>query len=69
MFIYSGGVLDRDRDRDIVLPPDELRSWAWCTRAQAEERLGGLLARRVRAAVHALHLDATSYLENGIRVA
>ena len=69
MFIYSGGVLGADQERDIVLPAEELRSWAWCTQTQADDRLSELLARRVRAAVHALSQDTTSYLENGIRVA
>jgi 8-oxo-dGTP diphosphatase len=69
MFIYSGGTLDADRERDISLPPEELRSWAWCTQKQADERLSELLARRVRAAVHAQDQGTTSYLENGIHVA
>jgi ADP-ribose pyrophosphatase YjhB (NUDIX family) len=69
MFIYSGGVMGADQERDIVLPGEELRSWAWCTQSQADDRLSELLARRLRAAVRALSQDTTSYLENGIRVA
>ena len=69
MFIYFGGILDADRERDIVLPAAELRSWAWCTEPEAEARLSQLLARRVRAAVQASGQDTTSYLENGNRVA
>ncbi len=68
MFIYSGGILDADRERDIVLPAGELSSWAWCTETQANERLSELLARRVRAAIQALSQGTTSYLENGTRV-
>jgi 8-oxo-dGTP pyrophosphatase MutT (NUDIX family) len=68
-FIYAGGVLSADQERDIVLPAEELRSWAWCTETEADERLSDLLARRVRAAVHAAGQNATSYLENGTRVA
>jgi ADP-ribose pyrophosphatase YjhB (NUDIX family) len=69
MFIYSGGVLGADQERSIVLPADELRSWAWCTEAEADERLSDLLARRVRAAVNAAGQSTTSYLENGTPVA
>jgi ADP-ribose pyrophosphatase YjhB (NUDIX family) len=69
MFVYSGGVLSADQERDIVLPAEELRSWAWCTKAEADERLSELLARRVSAAVHALSQNSTSYLEDGTRVA
>jgi 8-oxo-dGTP diphosphatase len=68
MFIYSGGVLSADRERSIVLPADELRSWAWCTEAEADERLSELLARRVRAAVKAAGQSTTSYLEDGTPV-
>ncbi len=65
MFVYSGGVLDPVREIEIHLPPDELRSWAWCTSAEADGRLSPLLARRVAAATRALHEGVTVYLENG----
>ncbi len=65
MFIYAGGVLTPDREGEIRLPADELRSWAWCSEAEAETRLTELLARRVRAAVRALAEGTMLYLENG----
>jgi 8-oxo-dGTP diphosphatase len=68
MFIYSGGVLGAHQERDIVLPADELHSWAWCTEREADERLSELLARRVRAAVRAREQSTTCYLENGTPV-
>jgi len=33
----------------------ELRSWAWSTPVQARDRLPGLQARRVQAALQAVH--------------
>jgi 8-oxo-dGTP pyrophosphatase MutT (NUDIX family) len=69
MFVYAGGVLDPARGAAIRLPPHELRSWAWCTPAEAESRLSPLLARRVRAAVRALHTATTVYLEDGNPIA
>lgn len=69
MFVYDGGVLAPARAAEIQLPPDELRSWAWCTAKEAEERLSDLLARRVTAAVRAKADGVTVYLENGSLVA
>ena len=53
--------------REIRLPPGELRSWAWCDRQQAGQRLSALLARRVAAAVEARDDGGTADLENGYR--
>jgi 8-oxo-dGTP diphosphatase len=69
MFVHFGGVMSTEWTEQIELPAGELRSWAWCDRAEAEERLSDLLSRRVRAAVHALRQNTTSYLENGEPVA
>ncbi|GAA1607371.1 hypothetical protein GCM10009828_038460 [Actinoplanes couchii] len=63
MLIFDGGVLS-STDR-ITLPADELRSWAWCTPAEAAQRLIPLLARRVAAAVRARADGASYYLEDG----
>lgn len=65
IFIYSGGSLTPEGEKDIHLPADELRSWAWCTEPQADERLSELLARRLRAARQAAQRGTTYYLENG----
>lgn len=65
MFVFDGGVLDPAREAKIHLPPDELRSWAWCTPAEAETRLSAMLARRVRAAQRAVTEGVTLYLEDG----
>ncbi|MEJ3742937.1 NUDIX hydrolase [Actinomycetes bacterium KLBMP 9797] len=68
MFVYDGGLLDDASTMDIRLPADELRSWAWCTLPEAQQRLLPLLARRAAAALEAVSSGATAYLENGNRV-
>jgi 8-oxo-dGTP diphosphatase len=68
MFVYDGGVLAGEATADLRLPADELRSWAWCTLAEAQQRLSPLLARRAAAALQATADTATYYLENGERV-
>jgi ADP-ribose pyrophosphatase YjhB (NUDIX family) len=66
MFVYDGGLLDGTVE--IRLPAEELRSWAWSTPAEAEQRLPPLLARRAGAALEAVTSGVTVYLENGTRV-
>jgi len=67
MFVYDGGTLTERDTTDIHLPPDELRSWAWCTEEQIKERMSALLARRVTAAMRAKADGAVYELENGFR--
>ncbi|MEU4425763.1 NUDIX hydrolase [Actinoplanes sp. NPDC024001] len=69
MLVFDGGVLTPERIGQIRLPADELRSWAWCTEPEAAERLPGLLARRVAAALRARADGISRYLENGFLVA
>lgn len=68
MFVFDGGVLDAALVAEIVLPDAELRSWAWSTPDQAQQRLSPLLARRAAAARHAARHGVTLYLENGTRI-
>jgi 8-oxo-dGTP diphosphatase len=69
MFVFDGGELSGTQTAEIVLPPEELAGWAWCTMAEARERLSDLLARRVQAALRARNDRNTAYLESGQRVA
>ena len=69
MMVFVGGVLTSDQTARIRLPAEELRSWAWCTEQEATERLSGLLARRIVAAVRARAEGTVVYLENGFFVA
>lgn len=65
MVVFDGGTLTPARTARIQLTPDELRSWAWSTRQEQEDRLSPLLARRAAAAGKARIEGATAYLENG----
>lgn len=67
MLVFDGGMLTPAQTSTIRLPADELRSWAWCDQQQAQQRLSGLLARRVAAALEAHADGATVYLEDGYR--
>jgi 8-oxo-dGTP pyrophosphatase MutT (NUDIX family) len=69
MFVFDGGRLSRTRATEIAVPPQELAGWAWCTPPEARERLSGLLALRVEAALRARSDHHTAYLESGHRVA
>lgn len=69
MFVFDGGVLSSTRAAEIVLPPEELAGWAWCTPAEARDRLSELLARRVEAALRARGNGGAAYLEFGHHVA
>ncbi|MFI7209280.1 hypothetical protein [Micromonospora aurantiaca (nom. illeg.)] len=44
MFVYDGGTLDAAQAAWIVLPPDELKGWAWSIPSEAAQRLPPLLA-------------------------
>lgn len=65
MLVFDGGLLTGAETARIRLPAYELLSWAWCTEAEADERLAGRLARRVRAATRSRYAGVTAYLEDG----
>lgn len=68
MFVYDGGTLSAADTADIHLPPEELRSWAWCTHTEIAGRMSELLARRVTAALRAKAENIMFELENGFHV-
>jgi 8-oxo-dGTP diphosphatase len=67
MLLFDGGALTPAQAESIRLPPEELRSWAWCDQQQTQQRLSALLARRVAAALEAREDGGAAYLENGFR--
>jgi len=69
MLVFDGGILTQVHTAQIRLPADELRSWAWCTEQEADQRLSELLARRIVAAGRARAENTVVYLENGFFVA
>ncbi|MFF5081863.1 NUDIX domain-containing protein [Actinoplanes sp. NPDC000266] len=65
MLVFDGGTLSDEQTALIRVPADELRGWAWSTEREAEQRLSGLLARRIVAAVRARAAGTAVYLEDG----
>jgi 8-oxo-dGTP diphosphatase len=65
IFVYDGGQLSNSEAELISLPLDELRSWAWCTERESQNRLSELLARRLVGARLARARGVTLYLEDG----
>jgi 8-oxo-dGTP diphosphatase len=65
MLIFDGGTLTPAGAAAIRLPPDELRSWAWCTEDEIHHRTSELLSRRVLAAARARADGMVRYLEDG----
>jgi 8-oxo-dGTP diphosphatase len=65
LFVYDGATLSSDQSAAIALPPAELRSWAWCTDDELQDRLPAHMLRRTRAALQARADGTTLYLENG----
>lgn len=68
MFVFDGGTLDEQTTAGFHLPPEELRSWAWCSQEQIGERTSELLTRRVTAALRAKAEGTMFDLENGFDV-
>jgi 8-oxo-dGTP diphosphatase len=67
LFVFDGGALTAEQVDAIVLPPDELASWAFVPPGELGGRLAPWLARRVLAALEAKAAGDTWYLEYGVR--
>lgn len=65
LFVFDGGTLTGEQERAIVLPPDELVSYAYVAPADLPTRLVPRLVRRVVAALDARSAGAIRYLEHG----
>lgn len=63
MLVYDAGTLPETSE--IHLPPDELASYRFVDDADLDVLLPARLARRVRAALHALATGSLAELENG----
>lgn len=62
MLLYAAGPIDSTQ---IVLPPEELKSWLWCDREMLEERLSDFMFRRLEAALEAISSGTVAELQNG----
>lgn len=63
--VFDGGVLSSIEVARIVVPPEELRGFAFFGLAKIGSVLPPLLVRRMVAAVHARRDGTTAYLEDG----
>lgn len=64
VLLFDGGQLTEDETAAIRLPPDELRSWAFCALDEAKARLSPRLFRRIASCLASP--DQTLYLEDGV---
>ena len=53
------------KTHQIVLPPEELRSWEWCDREAVSDRVKEFQSRRIFASLEALREGTFLELENG----
>jgi 8-oxo-dGTP diphosphatase len=66
LFVFDGGTLTAPQVEAIVLPDDELASFAFVEPADVHAWTVPRLARRVAAALEARAAGATRYLEHGV---
>lgn len=65
MFLFDGGLLDGEITQAFSLPADELLDWAWVEPARLRERVSESMAVRLSAAITAIDMGNTQYLEGG----
>jgi 8-oxo-dGTP diphosphatase len=65
LVLFDGGVLDPETTGRFALPADELLEWIFAEPDQLAGRVTSRMAHRLEAALVALHVAATRYLEAG----
>lgn len=65
-YVFDGGILTEEQLDRIVLPPDELSSWAFIPPEELFVMMAPRLVRRVTAALEARGAGVTAYLEHGL---
>ncbi|GAA2190718.1 NUDIX hydrolase [Micromonospora lupini] len=68
LFIFSGGPLSLEQERDIRFADGELTEWRYVSAESLEEYGPPRLARRIRAAIAALNNGMSSYAEHGTAI-
>ncbi|MDG4761338.1 NUDIX hydrolase [Micromonospora sp. WMMD710] len=68
MVVFDGGTLEPRVHERIVVPPGELKGWAFSDPPEAAQRLPPLLTRRITEALNARADGCSYYLEDGVRV-
>lgn len=64
LFIFDGGVLDREQIQAICLPPNELSEYRFCAWEEAQALLNPKLAKRLSFARRALQEGRMIYIED-----
>ncbi|WP_433347599.1 NUDIX domain-containing protein [Microtetraspora malaysiensis] len=65
MFIFDGGILSREESAKLCLAEDELAGFGFHNECQATQLLRPYVWQRTRAALQAMNLSRTLYLEDG----
>jgi 8-oxo-dGTP diphosphatase len=65
MLLFDGGAVDNEMTQQFSLPPQELHEWAFVDPDRLEAYVSEHMARRLGAAVAAVRMGGTSYLEAG----
>ncbi len=65
MLLFDGGVLDDAVTQQFSLPPEELHEWAFVEVDRLDACVSERMCRRLTAALSALHVGGTRYLESG----
>lgn len=65
MLLFDGGVLNNGVTQQFALPPEELHDWAFVHTDRLDAHVSESMARRLRAAVTAVRVGGTTYLEAG----
>ncbi len=63
MLLFDGGMLDSETTQRFRLPPEELHEWAFVDPGRLDAYVSKHMARRLAAAVTALRMGGTRYLE------
>ena len=65
MLLFDGGALDGETTQQFRLPPEELHEWAFVEPDRLDAYVTDSMARRLGAAIAAVRIDGTRYLEAG----
>ncbi|MEU4162682.1 NUDIX hydrolase [Actinoplanes sp. NPDC026670] len=69
LFVFDGGIMLEEVQREITLDSDELDQWRFVTISDLGQHLPARLSRRIQTAVRARSRNEASYAEHGIEPA
>jgi len=65
MLLFDGGALDDETTQQFRLPPEELHEWAFVEPDRLDAHVSEHMGRRLGAAIAAVRMGGTRYLEAG----